>query len=363
MLFFYNIKSQQEINSIPKQKTRIAPSSIKLKKEKNEYVETLRGAAIILVVLGHIIGSTKLASMQVQDDSLLRYIYYSLEYIRMPLFTVISGWVYANKPIVAKEDRPKFIKGKMRRLLIPMFVLSTLMFLMRVFVPGTNLTPSVERLHLVLFFPYDLYWYLYSLFVIFLFIIAIDTKAWFHQFKNWLLVFGITATTSYISYKLLDNVPNVFSFKGALFLLPYFVLGIGFFRYRHLIFTKKNLLPIGLIFLVGFCIQQFIWFEGLPHLSKGTVLGFVVGASGTFLLFKFKFKNALLVKIGAYAYSIYLFHLFFTGGVRIVLHAMSIYNHVIILTLSLVIAIAGSILLEKLIHNSKFLRRFLLGLK
>lgn len=363
MLFFYNIKSQIVTSSPPQLSLQKMPALMSIDKQKNEYVETLRGIAIILVVLGHIIGSTKLASMQVQDDSLLRYLYYSLEYIRMPLFTVISGWVYANKPLVDKRYRLKFIKGKMRRLLIPMFVLSALMFLMRVFIPGTNLTPNLDRLPLILMFPYDLYWYLYSLFIIFIFIVYLDTKAWFHQFPYWLFSLGVAAAVSYASHKFLDNVPNVFSFKGGLFLLPYFLLGIGFFRYRHIIFIKENLLPIGLVFIVAFGIQQFIWFSDFPHLSKGSVLGFVVGASATFLLFKFKFKNEFLIRIGAYAYSIYLFHLFFTGGVRIVLHTFNIYNHFIILTLSLVVAIAMPITIEILIRDAKALRCLLLGLK
>ncbi len=363
MLFFYNIKSQIATSSIPKLSVKKVSTPITLEKQKNEYVETLRGIAIILVVLGHIIGSTKLASMQVKDDSFLRFFYYSLEYIRMPLFTVISGWVYANKPIVNKGDWPKFIKGKMRRLLIPMFVLSALMFLMRVIVPGTNLTPNLDRIHLILFFPYDLYWYIYSLFIIFLFIIVIDTKAWFHQFHYWLFMVGVAACVSYASHRFLDSVPNLFSFKGALFLLPYFLLGIGFFRYRHIILTKEHVLLVATTFIIGFGFQQFIWFSGMPHLSKGSALGFVVGASATFLLFKFKFKNDFLKKIGGYAYSIYLFHLFFTGGARIALHSIGIHNHFAILTLSLFAAIVGSIILEKLIMHSKPLRWFLLGLK
>ena len=53
--------------------------------KKDPHIETLRGLAIILVVFGHIIGYDKTGGMRVADDSKYRYLYFSLEYIRMPI--------------------------------------------------------------------------------------------------------------------------------------------------------------------------------------------------------------------------------------------------------------------------------------
>lgn len=52
--------------------------------QKNLSVETLRGIAIILVVMGHVIGSKSSGGMRVGDDSIYRYLYCLLENIRMP---------------------------------------------------------------------------------------------------------------------------------------------------------------------------------------------------------------------------------------------------------------------------------------
>lgn len=67
--------------------------------ERDKHIETLRGIAIFLVVIGHVIGIDAKGGMKVSDDSLLRYLYDLFENMRMPLFTVISGWGYSLHPV------------------------------------------------------------------------------------------------------------------------------------------------------------------------------------------------------------------------------------------------------------------------
>ena len=82
---------------------------------KDQSVETLRGMAIILVVMGHVIGSDNTGGMKVPDDSFLRHLYFTFEYLRMPLFTMISGWVYALHP-VSQSNWNDFTIKKIRRI-------------------------------------------------------------------------------------------------------------------------------------------------------------------------------------------------------------------------------------------------------
>lgn len=65
---------------------------------KNLTIETLRGIAILLVVAGHVIGSAPDGGMKIDFPHPLRYLYLWIDYIQMPLFTAIAGWVYALKP-------------------------------------------------------------------------------------------------------------------------------------------------------------------------------------------------------------------------------------------------------------------------
>lgn len=330
--------------------------------KKNHYVETLRGLAVILVVLGHMIGIEKTGGMRVSDDSIFRYLYYSLEYIRLPLFTVISGWVYANKPVLA-QNTSGFITGKFRRLIIPMLVIGTMLFLFRMVIPGTNTTPHLAELPRNLLFPYDVYWYLYSLFLIFLLISVLDQSAFFHKTQGWFVVVIFAFVFLFVSETFLDPVPNVFSFKGAAYLFPFFLLGIGLYRYKELLLDQKYILPILLIFVGSVVIQQVIWFAGLPMLEKHSALGMSVGISAVLLLFRLKWKNNLLIWMGGYAYGIFLFHVFFTGGSRIILSRLGLENQAIMLVLGVIIAILASILVENVLKKSAFLRFYFLGLR
>jgi glucan biosynthesis protein C len=330
--------------------------------QKDQHVETLRGLAIILVVLGHMIGMEKSGGMRVSDDSIYRYIYYSLEYVRLPLFTVISGWVYANKPVIA-ENVSGFISGKFRRLIIPMFVIGTMLFVFRMVIPGTNTTPELSQLPRNLLFPYDVYWYLYSLFLIFLAISVLDCTVFFHSIQGWFVTVLCAFAFLFISKTFLDPIPNFFSFKGASYLFPFFLLGIGIFRFKEHLLNEKGTLPILLVFVASVIIQQMAWFSDLPLQEKHSALGMTVGISGMLLLFRLKMKSILLMWIGGYAYAIFLFHVFFTGGTRIVLSRLGVDNQAVMLTLGVIIAILGCILIENIIKRSPYLRFYFLGLR
>lgn len=328
---------------------------------KNPHVETLRGLAIILVVFGHMIGYTSSGGMRVSDDSILRYLYYSLEYIRLPLFTVISGWVYANKP-VTPGNQQKFLKGKLRRLLIPMFVISTLLFLFRMVVPGTNSTPEFSDLPRNLILPYDVYWYLFSLFTIFITITLLDTRAFFRRPTGWFTTLVCAFVFLFVSENFLDAVPNVFSFKGAAYLFPFFLIGVGIHRYQSILLNERMTFFLLLIFAASVFVQQLVWFGYFPVQERHSVLGMTVGISGVLLLFRLKVKNAFLIWIGGYAYGIFLFHVFFTGGIRIILLKAGIDSQLVILCMGVMGAIFFSILVELLIERSRTLRFYLLGL-
>ena len=330
--------------------------------KKNLNVETLRGLAVILVVFGHMIGYSSTGGMRVSDDSVFRYMYFLLEYIRLPLFTVISGWVYANKP-VGLGYQSKFVKGKFRRLIVPMLVVSTLLFLFRMVIPGTNTKPAIQDLPRNLFLPYDVYWYLFSLFIIFIAISLLDTTAFFRKVQGWFTTLVCAFLVLFLSETFMDPVPNVFSFKGAIYLFPFFLLGMGIYRYDALMLNEKITVFLAVAFAITVVIQQLIWFGYMPMQERHSILGLTQGICGVLLLFRLKLKNNLLIWIGGYAYGIFLFHVFFTGGSRIVLERVGIENQFAILALGVINAILFSILAEVVMKKSNLLRYYFLGLR
>lgn len=331
--------------------------------QKDLHIETLRGIAIVLVVLGHIIGYTEDGGLRVGDNSVLRYLYEWIDFFQLPLFTVISGWVYAIKPINDSTLIKRFIKGKARRLLVPMFVVSTILFLFRTVIPGTNHHTQLGYLPLNLVFPYGLYWFLYSLFLIFVLTSVLDATKWFHKFNYWIICVGVAVLAALVSYNYFDSLPNYFGYKGALYLMPFFLLGIGFLRYKQVVFTRKHLLWAAILFAISVGAEQIIQFTTHHPAPRQSVTAFILGGTSMFLLFRMPLKHKLLVQIGGAAYAIYLFHVFFTGGIRMIMYHLGIRQKFIVIIVSLGIAILVPMLIKNFVKKYKHLRLLFLGLK
>jgi uncharacterized membrane protein len=62
-------------------------------------VQTLRGLACLLLVAFHTVGSTAASGLHVPDDSRYREFTNLFVHLRMPLFTFLSGLVYAYRPL------------------------------------------------------------------------------------------------------------------------------------------------------------------------------------------------------------------------------------------------------------------------
>ncbi|MFD2015051.1 acyltransferase family protein [Vibrio olivae] len=103
--------------------------------KRNIKVDTLRGLACILLVAFHVIGSDASNGLRV-DTGWYREINDTFAYIRMPLFTFISGVVYAYRPF--NGDFGRFLSGKFKRVLVPMLTLGTLFAIVQSATPGTN---------------------------------------------------------------------------------------------------------------------------------------------------------------------------------------------------------------------------------
>jgi glucan biosynthesis protein C len=331
--------------------------------QKDTTIETLRGAVIILVVIGHVIGSESDGGMRVSDDSIFRYLYYTfIDPIQMPLFTVIAGWVYALNP-VGHEKISRFILKKVMRIIVPMLIVGMSYYLVQYFTPGTNNKSNLIDIWRLLVFPYTLYWYLYSLFIVFISIAIIDFFNKMNTTRHWIIVFSISLIILllrdlFISYEL----PNYFSYKGAIYLMPCFILGVGLNRFKSFIQNKFFAYFIPLIFVVSICIQQFSWFKIIDYVvNKETIIGLIIGLTGTMMLLRYSFQANWLIWFGSFAYSIYLFHAFGTAAGRITLKRFDLQSSLLIFIISFMAGLLLPIIVEKILDKFKITRILFLG--
>jgi fucose 4-O-acetylase-like acetyltransferase len=333
-----------------------------VEKKKDSSIETLRGIAIVLVVMGHVIGYKADEGMKVAEDSFLRHLYYTFEYLRMPLFTVISGWVYALKP-VSKSYFTIFTLKKCRRLLLPLIFVGGFYYIVQNLVPGTSNSYALSDIWKILVLPYTFYWYLQSLFIVFLIIAVIDIYKLSNKFSNWLIILCLSFILLIFRDTLFnESVPNIFGFKGAIYLFPFFLIGVGIKRFATQFNNKYLLWSLGIILIVCLVFQQLAWYKITDYIfSKNSGLGLVIGITGTITLMHSHFSNKWFAWLGNFAFSIFLFHSFGASGGRIIVNALGFHDTTFVFFVSLSLGLFLPIVAEKILDRFKITRFLLLG--
>jgi glucans biosynthesis protein C len=330
--------------------------------QKDLSIETLRGLAIILVVTGHVIGSKSDGGMNVADDSFLRHLYYTFQYLRMPLFTVISGWVYSLRPVKPGQWLDFNIK-KVRRIMLPLIFVGGIYYTLQSLIPGTNYSHPLGEIWKILVFPYTFFWYLQALFIVFIIISIIDINNLAFSFNRWLIVFFLSLLFLFVRDVLIpESFPNFLGFKGAIYLFPFFLIGVGIKRFPPY-FRKKTFVNITVVVLVlGLIMQQLIWYGIINYkITTTSILGLLIGVSGVVICLRIHFSIKWLVWIGNYAYTIFLFHSFGTSGTRIILYKLGFTNTAVIFLSSLILGILLPILIEFIIDRYNITRVLFLG--
>ena len=331
---------------------------------KDSSIETLRGLAIVLMVAGHVVGGDT-AGMKLPENHAFRYINDSLVYLRMPLFTVISGFVYAIRPL-SPGGYPQFVKGKLRRLVYPLIFVSTIYFILQTFVPSVNSKVEIENIWKIYFISYLHLWYLHSLLLVFATIMLMEYFNLMKTFRGWLICLVVTLIAHFTVLSLLEThqVPNILGSRKYLFLLTFFILGVGLNRFKD-VFSNKQIFSVVLAaFVCGILIQQLSILKVITYYYRpASLLGMLVGLAGITSVFYLRKSNRFLAEMGNFSYSIYLFHVLCAAGNRILLNKLHINNIAVVFILGLLSGIFIPVFLEIIFSKNPLTRKFLLGKK
>ena len=330
---------------------------------RNDHIDTLRGLACLLLVFYHVVGHNPTAGLEVDYDHILRRLVDSLTSIRMPLFTVLSGYVYALRPLSNAGAAPKFMQGKIRRLLIPLFVVgganAILMGLM-----SNGFSPLLATLPFkALIVPHSVYWFLNALFLIFILIAILEVLGALNGFRNWLTIFTFTCAIFFI----VPHAPTAFGIGGALFLLPFFLLGLGLCRFSNILLDTRFQVPVVFAAITLFTFQQFripVHHFDSPPLLLDIYLHVAVGVSTTWALVLMAPQWRPLAWIGASSYAIYLFHVFGVfGGRELSFLLLPQGGLPLAFALSMIAGVIGPLVVEAIAKRFALTRTAFLGLR
>ncbi|AYL95243.1 acyltransferase family protein [Mucilaginibacter celer] len=324
--------------------------------KKNLSIETLRGVAIILMVLGHVIGSSSNNGLKVADDSVWRWSYYALQYIRMPLFTVISGFVYAYKPATRFNSNSTFLWGKVNRLLIPLVVVSSLFFFLQYITPGTNSKSELSEIWKIYLFPYAVFWFLQGMMIVFIIVTILENFNLLNRLSSALMCFIIAA----LIFVLLPFKLSFFSLTRVPFLLTFFLFGLLLKRFYDSVFKGAFIGIAAIIFLLAFGYQIFV-FNTTVSRQLINLLTLCVGCSACILLIRLGFQNKKLTWLGDFSYAIYLFHIFGAVTGRILVGKLGINNLTVQIIVELAFGVSFPVMLRLLCGSNRTLTVLFFG--
>lgn len=321
----------------------------------NEYREMniVRGIGIFLVVLGH--SFTVNEAFKIAHWGFLNIIASFL----LPLFFLTSGF-FAKKARDVRNSREylALLKGKFHRLMIPYFVLSFVAIPLKLLMNHFALRPiNLNTLLKDVFLypsenPIALFWFIYTLFLLFLLIplfnrISLNTLA------------GLLLAAYFLPVDL-----EIFSITHVIHYSIYFLAGIILFEnYDWFVKLDNKLLLacLGLLFLL----TQFQGDYGI--MKKLTALLAGMGGIVCFVNVAYWLKDnynigTVLWNLGFFSYDIYLLSWFFQTSTRVLLYQLLHINVYLVALLMLILGVAGPILTSRyILRKIPITNRLILG--
>ena len=284
-------------------------------KERIEYVDAMRGLAMMMVVVSHVCTGS-FGNHPIFDT-------YINQAVQIPLFFLISGFF---APMMLRKPFAKIVTDKFMRLVVPAIVMLGLWCFLfdRNFIGGLYASMKYG------------YWFTWVLFV-FIFIYIGTEKAmiwlrWPDKWKAWThLVVGLV-----VSY-LAVVVRNYYSGCGIIGLLSiveyytyfYFVAGALLFARRETLLTaltNKNLM--GGVIVVYICLQIYAALYGIIWLrSAGVIYNIMMHTASLLIIWVLFHKYTALITtstigkflslVGRRSLDIYLIHYFFLPDLHV----------------------------------------------
>lgn len=325
-------------------------------KERLNYIDWLKGIAIIAVVIGHVISFDFLSLTDCSKLFLNRFI----GPLQMPLFIFLSGLVvsYKFESVVASSKKLLY---KAWILLVPVILIGIPYALWRGFTLYEFIINPMK---------YG-YWYLITLFELYVIYYVVFSSNFLHNTKYedfikgciiWIFLKGFT------HIHINEDILNAFQFTQLIVYWPFFFVAafINRYKWQDKLFSNNNLFTISLLVFGGLFIYK-------EYSSIGNLIMYLLQFAGIFciiyLMYKIKDKNnAILNKlcyIGRSSLDIYILHYFFihVSYMKIVGNYFLEYPNFILETIITfiyaIIIVYCSIYTGKLLRESKIISKIL----
>lgn len=333
-------------------------TSVILARPQGSNIETLRLIAVFALVSFHAIGASPENGLGVDYPHPLRYLADGLIDLRMPLFALISGWVYAQRPVVPKGFGA-FLWAKLRRLYVPGVAAAFLLWAFKTFFLPDAIAQAASIWE-VFTLSYAHFWFLHALLLI-LSGIAITES---------LLPAPLQAPPLIGAVLVFLMLPTVYvpglQLEGAQYLAPFFIIGIQFVRCAE--WVNRHRIPIAVLALVaaawGLALNiEILRLTGEMSLDRHDLQSALLSTGLITLLLLFLPRIGALTGFGSLAFTVYLYHVFGTSGMRHATEAIGIEQTWLVF----ILCVASGFVIPTIIHllcsRTAATRKVFLGLR
>lgn len=312
-----------------------------------DWVDYAKGIGIILVVYGHVARGVFNAGMM-SDEHLFRLVDSIIYSFHMPLFFFLAGLFFVRS--ITTRGEGGLIINKVDTIIYPYMVWSFIQGSIGYILSGvTNFSTSTEDVYSLLWKPHDQFWFLYALFLIFV------TYTLIYRFIPNVIMLFIVSVLLYI-FK--DYLYSSWGIMNAIFKFGvYFCGGIVFAKYMTINIKIRPMLLIGSVVL--FVLAQFVYHCYLKssYVNYDSFMLLMLAVASIFFVVIVSMflaqKGANLIRvIGTYTLQIYLVHILFGSGFRIVMQkALGIESSALHLICGTLVGIFVSILFVRMTKN------------
>ena len=267
------------------------------------YLDIAKALCIILVVIGHYCPDGCPEWWRVVHDFIYSF--------HMPLFMFASGFVY----IATKRDGEKygdFIRKKIKRLMIPYFVVSTLVIGIKLLTESHVYVENPKTLtSFIKMFYYPeagfFLWFIWALWWMFVIVPIFKTR------RQRLALFAISILLHYVPFATTD----IFCIAQFKHMLLFFMLGVMDYDWKGYLSALDRMPKMAYIGVFAIAYVISIIPAGGEYLASTSYMLPFLGIAAIISLSKMieqsKLKNAWLMTTSASSYIIYLFHTTFEG--------------------------------------------------
>ena len=323
-------------------------TTVRLGVTKN--IHSVRGLACLMIVAFHVVGDDAGEGLHLPDDSPWHYAMKSLVFLRLPLFTVISGYFYGGHRVIGVEFL-RFWRKKASRIALPFACMTIIVWLLR-----RHIYAEPKSLLDAFAYGYEQFWFLEALLVIFAAMSVWDALA---RPDSGALVLAMVAAA--MVAQSFDAIPQLFSLSDAIRLAPYFLFGMLLRERGYWLRDPRiGLYAAGIVAIVLIS-QQFAMLGLANDINRKQMPAVLAGMAGAVFLFQRLPRITALETIGGYSYTIFLWHVVIAAAARLTLVGLGMTSTPLLFVLIFAAGVSGPMLLLHLLRWTPWLSMALTG--